>query len=139
MDSGTIMLPDTGVTPDSGGGTGDCEPMTVPAPTEATCTTQQITDLQTAAMTSNDAIASWYESNPDCGSCVDQGLLSCATMMGCDDEWGSYNCCAEDNCGSATTQDEFNTCVDTMCGTEYNSFSDCLGSAECGIDSRCVM
>jgi len=146
MDSGMIVLPDTGTMPDAGGTT--CPPERVDAPTEAECTEAQISSLQSAAMMGNAALTAWFNdpANAACGGCLNVGILACATDNGCDDEWGNIGCCLETACASATTQAEFDACVerelDGACSTQNAAFDGCIGGlpmGTCGIDPVCIM
>ncbi|MCB9611885.1 MAG: hypothetical protein H6722_05450 [Sandaracinus sp.] len=148
MDSGTITLPDTGtmMMPDAGGSM--CAPERVDAPTMATCTQQQIMDLQTAAGMGDAALNAWFNdaANTACAGCLNVGILACATDNGCDDEWGEIGCCLETACAGATTQEEFDACVetelDTTCAGQNTAFDGCIGAlprGTCGIDPVCVM
>lgn len=148
MDSGTIVLPDTGTTPTPDAGGTTCPPEQVPAPTEAECTEAQISSLQSAAMMGNAALNAWFNdpANAGCGGCLNVGILACATQNGCDDEWGNIGCCLETACASATTQEEFDACVerelDGACSSQNTAFDGCIGGlpmGTCGIDPVCVM
>ncbi len=149
MDSGTIVLPDTGTTPTPDAGSGTCPPEQIPGVDMAACTEQQIMDLQTAAGMGDAALQAWFDANAACGACALQGIYSCATMNGCDDEWGNVICCIDSACSSSTTQAEFDACANAAqnaggaCGDEATAFySTCTGGlpmGTCGIDPACIM
>lgn len=149
MDSGTITLPDTGTPMTMDSGTTSCPPEQIPAVEAAACTMQQIMDLQTAAGMGDAALEAWFDANAECGACALQGIYSCATMNGCDDEWGNVVCCLESACSTAATQDEFNACANAAqntggsCEAQATAFySTCTGGlpmGTCGIDPACIM
>lgn len=140
-DSGPVGT-DMGPGVDMGPG---CPPASYPAPTEATCTMEQIEELQTASMESQEAVNAWFDANPDCGTCVNDGILACSTSNGCDDEFGLVNCCGQDECGAAADpQACFNaaTSAGGACEGQVNTFISCvqgLPAGSCGIDPTCVM
>ncbi|MBW2461080.1 MAG: hypothetical protein JRH11_05505 [Deltaproteobacteria bacterium] len=141
MDSGTgdsgIVLMDSGSggdtsTPPTDGGGGTCPPQTFPAPDMPTCAAA----TQTCAMsaTSQAMLEACLAADPnamDCEDCLNEATTSCATMNGCDDEFGQIFCCAED---MGCTTDNAATCIPANCGTEVSTFQSCgagVGTA-CG-------
>ncbi|MEM9069489.1 MAG: hypothetical protein AAGE52_13330, partial [Myxococcota bacterium] len=109
----------------------------------------QVNDL-VSRMTA-DAQQMWFmdPANQACGACINEDVLSCATMNGCDDEAGNLQCCLATACASATTQAEATACAQReqaaggMCATEGMGLVGCangtLMSRTCGISPTCIM
>ncbi|MBZ0121457.1 MAG: hypothetical protein K8H88_30960, partial [Sandaracinaceae bacterium] len=121
--------PDGGPTMPDGGPA--CPPVNVPAPTTTPCAAATRTCVDMAA-TGNDVIAC-LQGDPmanACLGCVDQALSSCATMNGCNDEYGQIDCCVRAACptlDSACVQ----AAVATMptagaCASQATAFQGCL-------------
>jgi hypothetical protein len=145
-DGGPIVLRDTGVDPDTGvvvmtdAGTDSGEPpdtcpaATQPAPTAAACAaeTKSCIDACIAAGGTPSAVNACAQgcidddpsSDPapnECLLCVSQAQISCATMNGCDEQWGEVVCCAQANCPDGS-------CLNTPtgpCAADVQTFAGC--------------
>jgi hypothetical protein len=70
--------------------------------------------------------------NPDCPTCFSQNLVSCYNAAGCQADWNCYTQCASDRCPSGDS-----TCIDSMCGMEWDAYVSCteISSADCTSDA----
>jgi len=70
--------------------------------------------------------------NEDCSLCFSQNLVSCFNRNGCQGDWNCYTQCVSDNCPSG---DE--TCIDSMCGTQWDTYVACTEgvTADCSPDA----
>lgn len=68
--------------------------------------------------------------NPDCSTCVNINIISCANSNGCQGDWDAYTCCLEGECG----QDAGTTCIDMaidgVCGGDSDRYNECVGTVE---------
>jgi len=103
-----------GEPPDAGPACGG----SVPAPTAPACSAAARSCLMTCMDAACDAC---FESETqDCFACLDQADGACGTSMGCQAQWGAYDCCY------AGCADPSSMACDTMCGPMAMAFYDCL-------------
>ncbi|MDW8363952.1 MAG: hypothetical protein RMK74_16285 [Myxococcales bacterium] len=136
---GGITIPDSGSTPDTGGGGtdattprpdggggrdagGSCPRNDVPPWTGAPGCAASTRTCLSMAMTSAD-IERCIMMDPNremCVLCLNQQIISCANGMGCQDEWDCLAACIE------TCPEGDSGCVDRMCGTQNTAYDGCL-------------
>ena len=118
-DTGIVIM-DSGMRDTASGDTGVCAPVMVPAPTMAACTMATGTCL--SGCTTAACQQGCLDADPNamsCNACVNQAVLSAASMMGCAQPIGDLECCVNDRCGGSATG-----C--TACDAEIMAISSCI-------------
>lgn len=150
-DGGGIHLVDSGSGHDSGsttthdsGSTDTCPPLTEDPPAGNVCAQSTFTCVMGA--TTQAAFQACVDADPNadaCVGCLNQQVISCGSMHGCDNEWGEVGCCLNTACptGDATC---VNSALNTggACDATLSTFLSCvqgLPSGTCGITDLCFM
>jgi hypothetical protein len=143
VDSGGMTGRDSG--PGGGGDAGPggmCPPMPVPLPMGNVCAASTLMCLMTA--TTAMAQQACIMADPraaDCGGCLDQEILNCATNPPgtCADEFGNFVCCGMDMCGGLSGM-ALTTCLQGMCMPQVTAFQGCVMTSGCNmISNLCFM
>ncbi|MBX3245681.1 MAG: hypothetical protein KF901_00720 [Myxococcales bacterium] len=142
MDSGTIMLPDSGTTEmDSGTTTPEecrAQPQPLPAAALPRCAAETLTCYMNAATNEarqaclNDDPTPPLEGQISCNLCTILQLVACGAANGCDAQWGDFNCCAEacdtQACVDACDLDPFIACLNGTGTACQGAFLSCFPS-----------
>lgn len=132
-DTGPITIMDSGPRRDAGrprdtGPTTMCPSEMIPPYPGTACSSATATCLGGCTDGACQQMCIESDPNPDCGLCINQNIISCANGMGCQRLWDEYSCCVMERCPEGSPD----TCADSMCRTQFDSYVTCANGADCG-------